>query len=114
VDNISAVVDPDTRSVIVRVVADNPEHLLKKNMYVRVNIRARHASKGLLVPDSAILRDSENLPFVYVTQPNGSFARQPVTLGARVEEQYEILSGLKPGDQIVVEGGLFMQFQQNQ
>jgi cobalt-zinc-cadmium efflux system membrane fusion protein len=114
VDNISALVDPDTRSVVVRVVADNPEHLLKKNMYVRVKIQARQASEGLLVPDSAILRDSENLPFVYVVQSNGSFARQPVTLGARVEDEYEILSGLKPDDQIVVEGGLFMQFQQNQ
>lgn len=114
VDNISALVDPDTRSVVVRVVADNPEHLLKKNMYVRVKIQARQVSKGLLVPVSAILRDTENLPFVYVAQPDKSFARQAVTLGARVEEQYEILSGLKPDDQIVVEGGLFMQFQQNQ
>ncbi len=114
VDNISALVDPDTRSVVVRVVADNPEQRLKKNMYVRIKIHARQASTGLLVPVSAILRDSEDLPFVYVAQPNGSFARQSVTLGARVEEQYEILSGLKPDDQIVNEGGLFMQFQQNQ
>jgi len=114
VDNISALVDPDTRSVVVRVVADNPEHLLKKNMYVRVKIHARQPSKGLLVPVSAILRDSENLPFVYVAQADNSFARQPVTLGARIEDQYEITSGLKPDDQIVIEGGLFMQFQQNQ
>jgi cobalt-zinc-cadmium efflux system membrane fusion protein len=114
VDNISALVDPDTRSVAVRVVADNPEHLLKKNMYARVKIRARQASTGLLVPVSAILRDSENLPFVYVAQSDKSFARQAVTLGARVEDQYEILSGLKSGDQVVVEGALFVQFQQNQ
>lgn len=114
VDNISALVDPDTRSVVVRVVAENPRQLLKKNMYVRVKIRARQASKGLLVPVSAILRDTENLPFVYVAQSDHSFARQPVTLGPRVDDQYEILSGLKPDDQIVVEGGLFVQFQQNQ
>lgn len=114
VDNISALVDPDTRSVVVRVTADNAEHLLKKNMYVRVKIQARKPSNGLLVPVSAILRDSENLPFVYVAQSDNSFARQPVTLGSRVEDQYEIISGLKPDDQIVTEGGLFVQFQQNQ
>ena len=114
VDNISALVDPDTRSVVVRVVADNPEQVLKKNMYVRVEIQAQHASKGLLVPVSAILRDSENLPFVFLAQADNSFARQPVTLGARVEERYEITSGLKTDDKVVVDGALFMQFQQNQ
>jgi len=114
VDNISALVDPDTRSVVVRVVADNSAQLLKKNMYVRVKIQARQVSKGLLVPVSAILRDTENLPFVYVVQPDKSFARRPVSLGARAEDQYEILSGLKADDQIVVDGALFMQFQQNQ
>ncbi|HWD91067.1 MAG TPA: efflux RND transporter periplasmic adaptor subunit, partial [Verrucomicrobiae bacterium] len=114
VDNISALVDPDTRSVVVRVVADNPENLLKKNMYARVKIQARQPSKGMLVPVSAILRDSENLPFVYVAQADNSFARQLVGLGSRVEDQYEIISGLKPEDQVVIEGGLFVQFQQNQ
>lgn len=114
VDNISALVDPDTRSVVVRVVADNPENLLKKNMYARVKIQARQASKGLLIPASAILRDSENLPFVYVAMADNSFARQLIQLGSRVEDQYEIISGLKPDDQVVVEGGLFMQFQESQ
>ena len=75
VDNISALVDPDTRSVVVRVVVDNPGDLLKKQMYVRVLIQARQESTGLLVPVSAILRDDENLPFVYVAQSDGSFAR---------------------------------------
>ena len=84
VDNISALVDPDTRSVAVRVVVDNPGDSLKKQMYVRVLIQARQESTGLLVPVSAILRDDENLPFVYVAQPDGSFARQHVTLGYRI------------------------------
>ena len=90
VDNISALVDPDTRSVVVRVVAENPGNLLKKQMYVRVLIRARQESTGLLVPVSAILRDDENLPFVYLAQSDGSFARRHVTLSYRAGEQYDI------------------------
>ncbi len=66
------------------------------------------------MPVSAILRDEENLPFVYVAQPDGSFARQRVTLGYRDGDRYDITSGLKAGDRIVVEGGLFVQFLQNQ
>ena len=112
--NISALVDPDTRSVAVRVVVENPGGVLKKQMYVRVLIHSRTESTGLLVPVSGILRDEENLPFVYVAQPDGSFGRQRVTLGYREGDQYDITSGLKAGDRIVVDGGLFVQFLQNQ
>lgn len=114
VDNISALVNPDTRSVVARIVADNPGGFLKKQMYVRVLIRSHQDSSGMLVPVSAILRDDENLPFVYVVQPDGSFARAHVTLGTRTGDQYDISSGLKAGDKIVVDGGLFVQFMQTQ
>lgn len=114
VDNIGALVDPDTRAVAVRVVVDNPRHFLRKQMYVHVVIRAREESTGLLIPVSAVLRDEENLPFVYVLQTDGSFARRHVTLGGRVVDRYEIPDGLHADEQIVVAGGLFVQFMQSQ
>ncbi|HTD73606.1 MAG TPA: efflux RND transporter periplasmic adaptor subunit [Steroidobacteraceae bacterium] len=114
VDNIAALVDPDTRSVAVRVVAKNPSDFLKKQMYVRVVIHAQKPSTGTLIPVSAVLRDDVNLPFVYAVQSDGSFARQHVTLAYRTGDQYDIADGLKDGDEIVVDGGLFVQFMQNQ
>ncbi len=114
VDNISSLVDPATRAVAVRVAAENPQGLLKKQMYVRVRIESRRESTGLLVPVSSVLRDDVNLPFVYLAQPDGGFARQHVTLSYRTGEQYDIAAGLKPGDEIVVDGGIFVQFMQNQ
>jgi cobalt-zinc-cadmium efflux system membrane fusion protein len=114
VDNISALVDPDTRSVVVRVVAENPGNFLKKQMYVHVLIQARQESTGLLVPVSAMLRDDQNLPFVYLSQSDGSFARQHVTLADRAGDRYNISEGLKAGDQIVTDGGVFIQFMQSQ
>jgi len=114
VDNIAALVDPDTRSVAVRVVAKNPADFLKKQMYVRVRIHAQKQSTGTLIPVSAVLRDDVNLPFVYEVQPDGSFARQHVTLAYRTGDQYDIAEGLKAGDEIVVDGGLFVQFMQTQ
>lgn len=114
VDNIAAVVNPDTRSVVARVAVQNPQGVLKKQMYVRVRIQSRQPDNGLLVPVAAILRDDENLPFVYVTQHDGSFARQHVTLGQRSGDRYLISAGLKAGQQIVVDGGIFVQFMQNQ
>jgi cobalt-zinc-cadmium efflux system membrane fusion protein len=114
VDNIAALVDPDTRAVAVRVVVDNPGDLLKKQMYVRVRVQARQESRGLLVPVSAILRDDENLPFVYQLQADGSLARRHVTLGSRTGDAYDIAEGLSAADKIVVDGALFLQFMQNQ
>jgi membrane fusion protein, heavy metal efflux system len=114
VDNISALVDPDTRSVVARVVVDNPGNFLKKQMYVHVLIRARQESTGLLIPVSAMLRDDQNLPFVYLAQPDGSFARRHVTLRERTGDQYDVSEGLDAGDQIVIDGGVFIQFMQTQ
>ena len=114
VDYISAIVDPNTRAIGVRVVAKNPEEILKKQMYVRVLIHSRRDQTGLLVPVSAVLRDDEDLPFVYLANADASFSRRRITLGSRVGDQYETIAGLAAGDQVVVEGGLFIQFMQNQ
>jgi cobalt-zinc-cadmium efflux system membrane fusion protein len=114
VDNISALVDLETRSVAVRVIANNPGDFLKKGMYVRVVIEASRQNSGLLLPISAILRDEQNLPFVYLAQSEGSFARRGVTLGYRAGDQCDITEGIAKGDQVVVEGGLFVQFTESQ
>lgn len=114
VTNVGAVVDPDTRSVQARVRVDNPGGALKKQMYVTVHIQSHTAYTGLLIPVSAVLRDDENLPFVYVVDADGSYARRPVTLGTRVDESYLIPEGLHAGDKVVVDGSIFLQFIQSQ
>jgi cobalt-zinc-cadmium efflux system membrane fusion protein len=114
VDNIAAEVDPNTRSVAVRIVVNNPGEFLKRQMYVQVRIEDRQQSSGILVPVASVLHDDENLPYVYAEQGDGSFARAHVTLGYRSGDQYSIASGLNPGQQIVTDGGLFLQFMQQQ
>jgi cobalt-zinc-cadmium efflux system membrane fusion protein len=114
VDYISAIVDPNTRAIGVRAVANNPNGILKKQMYVRVLLHSRREQTGLLVPVSAVLRDDEDLPFVYLANTDASYSRRRITLGSRVGDQYETAAGLTAGDQVVVEGGLFLQFMQNQ
>jgi cobalt-zinc-cadmium efflux system membrane fusion protein len=114
VDNVSALVDHDTGLVAARVLVNNPGDVLKKQMYVSVQIQSRQSSRGLLVPVSAILRDDENLPFVYLVQKDGSFARRHVTAGYRSGDKVAIAEGLHAGDQVVVDGSIFVQFMQNQ
>ena len=114
VTNVGAVVDPDTRSVGARVVVDNSGGALRRQMYVRVQIQSSTAQEGLLVPVSAVLRNDENLPFVYVTDSGGGYAQRPVTLGTRVGDRFVISAGIHTGDKVVVDGAIFLRFIQTQ
>ncbi len=108
VSNIAALVDPATRAVAGRLEVPNTGQVLKRDLYVRVSIHSSTESRGVMVPVSAVLRDEDNLPYVFTAAPDGTFARHRVQVGARVGERQEITSGLSAGDSVVVEGGLFL------
>lgn len=114
VDNIAAEVDPATRATSVRVVVPNPRGLLKKDMYVRAGLHSHRERQGILVPVGAVLRDDDNQPIVYVASDSLAFERRSITLGARQDSTYEVTAGLQPGDRVVTEGGLFLQFAETQ
>jgi cobalt-zinc-cadmium efflux system membrane fusion protein len=114
VDYVEALVDPATKATQVRVVVPNTGHLLKRDMYVTATIHASKDKHGILLPVSAVLRDENNLPFVFVQLPAGGFERRQVTLGSRVNDKYEISDGLKEGERVIQVGGLFLQFAQSQ
>jgi len=114
VDYVAALVDPSSKAIGVRVLVPNMNHVLRKDMFVHVGIHATHEHTGLLVPTTSVLRDEENLPFVYVAAGSGSFDRRRITLGSRVGDQYEVVSGIKSGDKVVSEGALFLQFAESQ
>jgi cobalt-zinc-cadmium efflux system membrane fusion protein len=116
VDYVGALVDPSTRATSVRVVVRNRNDLLKRDMYVNVAIQGGQQRTGLLVSTDAVLRDDQNLPFVFVVLGSGTatqYVRRPVTLGSRVGDRYEITSGLNPGDRVVADGALFIQFSES-
>ncbi len=114
VTNVGAVIDPDTRSVTARIAVDNPDGVLKKAMYVEVRIRSRSPRTGIFVPVSAVLRNGADLPFVYVVNKNGGYARRRVTLGPRLGRRFVIASGLAAGEKVVTNGGIFLNFIQSQ
>jgi len=64
----------------------------------------------LTVPDAAVLRDTENEPFVYVLTGSTEFARRQVTLGDSNNGRVQINTGLKEGERVAGNGSLFLQF----
>jgi len=113
VNYIGALVDPATRATSVRVLVRNRNDLLKRDMYVNVSIAGNASRDGIVIPAGAVLRDDQNLPYVYVAvgaAPNTHYARRRVVLGSQLGESYEIKSGLQLGDHVVARGAVFLQF----
>jgi cobalt-zinc-cadmium efflux system membrane fusion protein len=107
---VAASLDPNTRTLQARIETSNRGEKLKKDMYVVATVNAGTIPNAIVVPDAAVLRDSENQPFVYVAASSSQFGRRSVTLGDSINGQTAITSGLKAGDQVVGNGSLFLQF----
>jgi membrane fusion protein, heavy metal efflux system len=108
---VAASLDPNTRTLQARIETENPGEKLKKDMYVSVTVNAGAIPNAIAVPDAAVLRDSENQPFVYAATSANQFGRRSVTLGESLNGQTQITSGLKAGDRVIGNGSLFLQFQ---
>ena len=107
---VAASLDPNTRTLQARIETNNPGEKLKKDMYVVATVNAGTIPNAIALPDAAVLRDSENQPFVYAAAGSNQFGRRAVTLGESLNGKTEITSGLKAGDQVIGNGGLFVQF----
>jgi len=107
---VSPALDPTTRTLQARVVVDNNGEKLKRQMYCTVTVTAGTVANAIAVPDAAVLRDDENLPFVYVQNGSNQFGRRSVNIGESNNGQTQITSGLSAGDKVVGNGSLFLQF----
>jgi membrane fusion protein, heavy metal efflux system len=107
---VSPSLDPNTRTLQARVVVDNPGEKLKKDMYCTVTVTAGSISNAIAVPDSAVLRDDNNQPFVYVAIGANQFGRRDVEIGQGQNGQTQILKGISVGERVVGDGSLFLQF----
>lgn len=111
---VGALVDPNSRATSVRVLTVNKGEGLRRDMYVRATIHSRRPRTGILLPVSAVLRDEQNLPFVFVAQGDSNYTRRPVTIGSHLGERIEITSGVAAGERVIGDGGLYLQFAESQ
>jgi cobalt-zinc-cadmium efflux system membrane fusion protein len=107
---IAPALDPTTRTLQARIVTTNPGKKLKKDMYVTASVQAGAIRDALTIPDAAILRDTENQPFVYVQSGSNQFARRLVKVADSQGGRTQVTDGLKEGERVVGDGSLFLQF----
>jgi multidrug efflux pump subunit AcrA (membrane-fusion protein) len=99
--------DPVTRTLQVRVLVPNPRGLLKPDMFATVEFETNKDTRALHIPESAV-QDAAGEPIVFVRQDSQSFIPRKVIVGARRQGRIEIFSGLRAGDQVVVNGAYLL------
>lgn len=101
--NVSA--DPNTRTYMTRVIVANPEHLLRVGMVAEATIRGDQTVAMVTLPGDAVVRDPQGATQVYVYYPEQKrvYAKR-VEIGAAVNRNIEIKSGLSGTELIVLAG----------
>jgi Cu(I)/Ag(I) efflux system membrane fusion protein len=100
VDYVYPVLDPKTRTLRVRLRFENPEELLKPNMYAQVSIYGKLHPNALSIPRQALIR-SKGKNRVVVSLGKGAFRVHEVLTGMESGESIEILAGIEEGDEVV-------------
>ena len=97
-------VEPSTGQIILRSEFPNPDHDLLPGSFVRLRLEQAVNKEAITVPQRAILRDSAGVAQVLLLDAENRVKQQPVQLGGVQNDRWIVNEGLKPGDQIVIEG----------
>ena len=109
---IGQVVDEATRTVKVRCILPNLDKRLLPAMFASIAVQSDPDDLSVVVPLNAIFAQDES-DWVYVNIGDYHYQRRPVTVGLRLKDRAVILSGLKPGERIVVQGALLLRTEQD-
>lgn len=97
-------VDEATGSVTLRAAFPNPNNALLPGLYVRAELGTGTRPNSVLIPQGALFRDAEGNPLVWIVGKENKAEQRRITLGDAIDNRWLVTSGLKAGDQVIVEG----------
>ena len=104
--------NPETRTVPVRVELANPGQLLKPAMFAQVEVPVGGKGQVVTVPTSAVI-DSGTRQIVLIAHGEGRFEPRDVKLGGRSESHIEVMDGVKAGEKVVVAANFLIDAESN-
>ena len=102
-DTVDNQIDTTTGTVKLRAIFDNDQEVLFPNQFVNVKLLVNTLHDATIVPNSAVQRGAPGT-FVYVVKPEHTVGVQKVKLGPTDGQHIAILSGLEPGESVVIDG----------
>lgn len=104
IHRITPSIDAATHTFPVEVVIPNGKEQIKPGMYARVTMKYG-TRQNIVVPDRAVVKMlGSGDRFIYVYKADGTVSYQKIELGRRMQDKYEVLSGIADGDEVVVTG----------
>ncbi len=97
-------VDPTTGSFILRAVFPNPQKILLPGMFVRAVVKEGIHKDAILVPQEAVSRDPRGNPFLFIVNKEKKVERRMLELDRSIANKWLVVSGLAPGDEVIIEG----------
>ena len=101
-------VDPATGTQTIRALFPNPRALLLPGMYVRAELVEGTQANAMLVPQRAVSRDEKGNAVAMIVGPDGKVQPRPLTTSRTIGDDWLVTGGLKPGDKVIVEGGMML------
>ena len=102
-------VDPATGQILLRAEVPNPQGVLLPGLYVRAVIEQAQVANAALLPQQAVTRGSHG-DSVMVVAADGTVAPRPIKIGGQKGTDWIVTEGLKPGEQVMVEGAMKLMF----
>ena len=105
---VGSVVDPVTRTVVVRSEIADAANILRSGMYATFTVRSDQVTKSVAVPDEALVREGDGTMSVWIAEANKRMKKRTVTTGLRTNGLVQITQGLKEGELIASTGSIFL------
>jgi membrane fusion protein, heavy metal efflux system len=103
---VSDILDPDTRRTKVRIAFENPDVRLKPNMFAGATFLAPRQKVPVIPTQAVILKNETDQVFVEVAP--WTYEARPVEIGFQQGDRSIVQHGLKPGERVVVKGGVLL------
>jgi len=113
VDRINDKVDPETRTLKVRLLVSNPGELLKAEMFITAALELNERTSGVTVPAKALLSEDAK-SYLFVASGERRFERRLVSAVPDGSGRMRVTDGLRTGDRIVTDGALLLRFRQQE
>ena len=108
ISTVGATVDPQLHRGMVRAEIDDPKHELLPGMFASFIIATGAPEKAAAVPLDGVIRQGDGTMTVWVTTDHRHFRKRAVKIGLQHDGYAQILEGVRPGEQVVTKGAIFL------
>jgi membrane fusion protein, heavy metal efflux system len=107
INYVATAIDPNTRRLLVRATIDNKDGLLKPEMFANVTIYSASDRAAPAVPKQALIYEGDQVR-IWVARDDKSVELRKIAVGVVNGDLVEVTNNLKPGEQVVTKGSLFI------